>query len=392
MGRPDYASTVSRGLLRVHGSRPRLWRRSSLAILGVTGRGAAGVGQGLKKRIVRVGQIGDRVVRVHAIGGPGVLRIDRMPVEPPREGEVGIRVEAIGLNRADAMFRRNTYLKKPVLPSRLGFEAVGEVTALGQGVDGIHIGQRVNVVPGAPLAAHGVCADWVNVPAARVVPSPEGFTAAQAAALWMSYGTPYGALIEVCRIAQGQTVLITAANTTVGLAAIQICRSVGARPIATVLQEGMRQAVIDAGAGSVVVMDNEDLAQGLERAAPDGIDAAFDAVGGPQVTTIAEAMRPRGTIVVHGALSPEPTPFPLKLALRNSLSMRGHLYTEVTDDPAALVRAQQFFAEGVAAGFISPRIDRCFDLEEISEAHAYLESGQQFGKIVVMTQTGGKTA
>lgn len=88
-----------------------------------------------------------------------MLRIDRMPVEPPREGEVGIRVEAIGLNRADAMFRRNTYLEKPVLPSRLGFEAVGEVTALGQGVDGIHIGQRVNVVPGAPLAAHGVCAD-----------------------------------------------------------------------------------------------------------------------------------------------------------------------------------------------------------------------------------------
>lgn len=332
-----------------------------------------------------VRKVGNRVVRVHAIGGPEVLRIDQLPVEPPGPGEVGIQVQAIGLNRADVMFRRNTYIEKPVLPSRLGFEAVGRVTAFGIGVLGFQIGQRVNVVPGTPLGAHGTCADWVNVPATRVLPCPEGLTDVQAAALWMSYGTPYGALIEVCRLRAWQRVLITAANSTVGLAAIQIARTAGAIPICTVLTESQRLAVQEAGADAVIVMESEDFAQGLAAAAPEGIDAAFDAVGGPQVATIAEAIRPRGIIVIHGALSNEPTPFPLKLALRKNLSLRGYYYTEVTDDPAALSRAQSFLAAGIAAGIISPRIDRSFTLDEIAGAHAYLESGQQFGKVVVVT-------
>lgn len=260
---------------------------------------------------------------------------------------------------------------------------------MARGPGGVRPGQRVNIIPGAPLAAHGVCADWVNVPVSRILPCPEGLDDQQAAALWMSYGTPYGALVEVCRISKGQRVLITAANTTVGLAAIQIVRATGAIPIGTVLTENLRLPVQDAGAGAVIVLENEDLAQGLARAAPDGIDAAFDAVGGPQVTDIAEATRERGTIVIHGALSNEATPFPLKTALRKNLSLRGYYYTSVTDDAAATARAQRFFVDGIAAGIISPRIDRCFTLEDIVKAHAYLESGQQFGKVVVLTQPTG---
>lgn len=336
-----------------------------------------------------VGTIGNRVVRVHAIGGPEVLRIDHLPILPPDPGEVGVRVSAIGLNRADVMFRRNTYIEKPVLPSRLGFEAVGRVTALGTGVEGFHIGQRVNVVPGAALGVHGVCADWVNIPASRILPCPDGLDDKHAAAIWMSYGTPYGALMEVCGLSKGQYVLITAANTTVGLAAIQIARAAGAIPIGTVLKESLRLPVEDAGAEAVIVTERETLAKGLARIAPDGIDAAFDAVGGPQVTEIAEATRPFGTIVIHGALSSEPTPFPLKTALRKNISLRGYYYTSVTDNPAALGRAQRFLADGIATGVIAPKIDRCFMLENISDAHAYLENGQQFGKIVVLTQPIG---
>lgn len=330
--------------------------------------------------------VGDRVVRIHDIGGPEVLRIDRMPPEPPGLGEVGIRVHAIGLNRADVMFRRNTYIEKPVLPSRLGFEAVGTVTGLGAGVDEFRIGQRVSVVPGAPLGAHGVCADWANVPASSILPCLDGLSDSHAAALWMSYGTPYGALVEVCQISKGQRVLITAANTTVGLAAIQIIRAAGALPIGTVLHESMRQSVHEADAEEVIVVENETLAQGLARVAPEGIDAAFDAVGGPQITDIAEATRPHGIIVVHGALSNEPTPFPLKLALRKGLCLRGYLYTELTSNSAAMARAQNFFGRGITQGLISPRIDRCFMLDDIAKAHAYLESEQQFGKVVVLTE------
>lgn len=327
----------------------------------------------------------NRIVRVKGLGGPEVLRIDQELPSPPADDEVSIRVRAIGLNRADVMFRRGTYLQKPVFPSRLGFEAAGEVIATGGSVQRFRPGDRVSVIPGAPLAAHGTCADWVNIPASHVIPSSKGLDDQRAAALLMSYLTPYGALVEIRRLARGQWIVITAANSTVGLAAIDIARAIGARPIATVLGEALREPMLHAGAEAVIVIDREDLGERLQEIAPEGIHAAFDAVGGPHVETLAQALRPHGTIVIHGALSPEPTPFPLKTALRKSLSLRGYLYTEVTEAPDVLARAREFLERGIAAGAISPRIDRTYDLNDIVEAHRYLETGTQFGKIVVTT-------
>jgi len=103
------------------------------------------------------------------------------------------------------------------------------------------------------------------------------------------------------------------------------------------------------------------------------------------VAGLAEAMAIRGRIIIHGALSDEPTPFPLKLALRNSLTLRGYVYTEVTRNADSLARAHTFITRGVAEGTIRPKIDKIFTLDEVVEAHRYLESGQQFGKIVMTT-------
>ena len=191
-------------------------------------------------------------------------------------------------------------------------------------------------------------------------------------------------MIEVCRLRAGQWVLITAASSAVGLAAIQIAQAVGARPIATILGETLRPAMLDAGAQAVIT-DREDMALRLQDITGGaGLSAAFDAVGGPQVTAIAEAMQPRGAIVIHGALSPAPTPYPLKIALRNSLTLRGYVYTEVTENTDALARAIAFAQDGVKRGFIAPRIDSTYPLDRISDAHERLESGQAFGKIVLI--------
>lgn len=326
----------------------------------------------------------NRVVRFHQLGGPEVLRIEHQPPQPPRPDEVQLRVTAIALNRADAMFRRGTYLEKAQFPARSGFEVAGIVTATGSDVQGFRPGDRVNVIPGASVSRHGTAADWLTIPARHLVHQPAGLDADQAAALWMGFVTAYGALIEVCRLGSGQWVLITAASSAVGLTAIQIARAAGARPIATVLGDDMREPMLKAGAEAVIVAGRDDLAAQLAGITDgEGLHAAFDAVGGPQITAIAGAMRPHGTIVVHGALSPDPTPFPLKIALRNSLSLRGYVYTEVTGNPAALARAVTFAGKGVADGFIAPRIDRVFALDQIVEAHRHLESGRAFGKIVL---------
>ncbi len=180
-------------------------------------------------------------------------------------------------------------------------------------------------------------------------------------------------------------VVISAASSSVGLAAIQIARQAGARPIATTLTSAKRDALLAAGAYAVIATQEESLVQRLQEHTGGMLNCAFDAVGGPQVVDLAEAMVAKGNIVIHGALSSEDTPFPLKLALKKSLTFRGYVYTEVTKNTDSLARAQHFIAQGIASGTLRPHIDRTFSLDEVVDAHRYLESSQQFGKVVLTT-------
>src|SRR3546814_103332 len=132
----------------------------------------------------------------------------------------------------------------------------------------------------------------------------------------MAYLTAYGGLVEAGRLMAGDRVAISAASSSVGLAAIQIARQAGARPIAITLTSAKRAALMEAGAHAVIATQEEPLEQGLQEHAGGALNCAFDAVGGPQVVDLAQVMAPGGHIVIHRALSPEGTPFPLKLALR----------------------------------------------------------------------------
>ena len=140
-----------------------------------------------------------RVVRFHETGGPEVLRIEELEVPPPGEGEVQIRIHALGLNRAESMFRSGQYLEDPTLPARLGYEAAGTVAAIGPGVEGFQVGDAVSTIPSFSLNDHGVYGDLANVPAHAVVHHPASLSWVEAAAVWMQYLTAYGALIEAAR-------------------------------------------------------------------------------------------------------------------------------------------------------------------------------------------------
>lgn len=324
-----------------------------------------------------------RVVRFHQLGGPEVLAIEERPVPEPGPDEVLIEVSAIGLNRADVMFRTGQYLERAALPSQLGFEAAGTVIRGGANATRFTAGDIVNVMPGFDLGQCGTYADHIVMPETFVLPQPPALSNVEGAALWMAYLTAYGGLIETGRLQKGQWVVISAASSSVGLAAIQIARQVGARPIATTISSDKCDALVAAGAEAVIATREEPLKERLLEISEGGVECIFDAVGGPGVTDLADAMRPKGTLVIHGALSPESTPFPLKVALKKSLTFRGFVYTEVTQEPAALARAQSFINDGALGGFLRPQIDRAFKFDEIVEAHRYLESNRQFGKIVV---------
>lgn len=325
-----------------------------------------------------------RVVRFHQHGGPEVLRIEDVDLPAPGPGEVQIRVKALGLNRAEALLRAGTYIETPALPSGLGLEAAGVVEAVGEGVADFATGDAVSIIPPQSMVRWPAYGELVTYPAALVVKHPPSLDWRTAASVWMQYLTAYGALIDIARLRGGDVVVITAASSSVGLAAIQIANSVGATAIALTRTSAKKQALLEAGAAAVVVLAEADLEARLkEIAGPPGVRVVLDAVGGPIFEPLTAAMSKGGILIEYGGLSREPTPFPLAAVLGKTLTLRGYLVHEITGNPAKLEAAKAFILEGLEAGTLRPIIDRIFAFDQIVEAHRYLESNEQFGKIVV---------
>ncbi|MFI6791725.1 zinc-dependent alcohol dehydrogenase family protein [Nonomuraea sp. NPDC050383] len=328
-----------------------------------------------------------RTVRFHELGGPEVLRLEDLEPGEPGPGEVRIRVEAIGLNRAEALFRSGRYIQ-PVkrLPSGLGNEAAGVIEAVGPDVTGFGEGQAVSVLPSFSHNDYGVYAERAVVPASALVPRPDGVDAVAGAAVWMPHLTAYGAMAEVGGVRAGDTVVLTAASSSVGVAAIHTAGRLGATPVAVTRTSAKKRRLLDEGAAEVIVAEEEDVAgRVLELTGGRGAEYVFDAVAGPGVTELARAVAPGGTLFLWGAQSGQPTPYPGFDLGMPALNMRTYTMLEITRDPARLRRAVAFITSGLRAGTLRPVVDRLFPLEEIVEAHRHMESGAQFGKIVVTT-------
>ncbi|RVX43741.1 NADPH:quinone reductase-like Zn-dependent oxidoreductase [Nonomuraea polychroma] len=326
-----------------------------------------------------------KTVRFRELGGPDVLRLEDVEVGEPGPHELLIRVDAIGLNRAEVLFRSGHYIE-PVreFPARLGTEAAGVVEAVGADVAGFEAGQAVSVVPAFSMNDYGVYAERAIVPAAAVLRRPDGLGAVEGAAVWMPYVTAYGALVEVGGMRAGDTVVLTAASSSVGLAALQVANRVGAVPIATTRTRAKAERLRKAGAAEVIVTGEEDVvARVLDLTAGRGAEFVFDAIAGPGVVDLAKVVAPGGTLLEYGALSGEVTPYPGFELGMPALNMRTYTVHETTRDPERLRRAAAFVSSGLRSGAFEPAVDRVFGLDEIVAAHRYLEAGDQVGKIVV---------
>ena len=326
-----------------------------------------------------------KAVLFDEFGGPEVLRVGDVEVGEPGKGEVRIRVEAIGVNRAEALYRAGFYFYQPSFPSAgLGYEAAGTVKAVGEGVDDLLPGDPVATVPAFLMNEYGTYGQEVIVPAAAVVHRPDGVDAVTGAAVWMAYSTAYGMLAELGRIRPGDTVLITAASSSVGLAAIQIANHLGAIPIATTRTTDKKQRLLQAGAAHVIATDQEDILKQVGAVTGDGgVALAIDSVGGAGVHTLASALSPGGTLILYGALDPSPIPLPMAADFRGR-NIRWYSFFELTmDQPRQLRRAEHFINAGLRSGSLSPIIDRTFDLDDVVQAHRHLESNTQVGKIVL---------
>jgi len=325
-----------------------------------------------------------RVVRFHEIGGPEVLKIEDVSVPPPKAGEVQIRAKALGLNRAEVMFRTGQYVTEPQLPAILGYEVAGTVEALGPGVTGFAIGDKVSVVPCFMLGEYGLHGELENAPAFGVVKHPENLSWEEAAATWMMFVTAYGALVDIAHVRKGDVVLIRAASSSVGLAAIQIVNMLGGVSVALTRGSSKRDTLLAAGAQHVIATDEQELvAEVMKITNGKGARIAFDPVGGPEVPKILEALSFLGIFFQYGALDMSNVPVPVLALLGKDLTIRGYQLFEITKDIERLEQAKRFVVDGLASGALKPVIAKTFRLDEIVDAYRFMESNTQVGKIVV---------
>ena len=323
-----------------------------------------------------------KAIRFNQLGGPEVLHFEDVPERQPSAGEVLLKVEAVGLNRAESMFFHGLYMEQVTVPSGLGYEAAGKVTAVGDGVDPTLVGKRLSTIPGFSMTQYPVLAEEAVVPASVLAAVPESLSVVEAAAVWMQYCTAYGALVAFGKVGAGDFVIITAASSSVGLAAIQIVKAQGGTSIATTRTSAKKDQLKALGADYVIVTEEEDLAARVkEITGGKGARIVFDPVGGDYINTLAQATANGGTIFLYGMLAGKPTPFPMA-AFGRRIGLFGYTFGELRGTPE-WETMKKYIYDRLADGSFKPKIARTFPFAETVEAYKYLESNEQIGKIVI---------
>ena len=321
-----------------------------------------------------------KALRIHEDGGPEVLRLDEVedPVAGP--GEVLIRLKAASLNHLDIWLRQG--LPSVPKPRILGADGAGVVEALGEGVGGFELGQRVVLNPGLRNGAEivgehrdGTHAELIAIPSENVHPIPEELSFEEAAAFPLVYETAYRMLVTRAGLHAGEWVLVWGIGSGVGSAAFLIAKALGARVVVTSSDDGKLERARELGADETVNHESGDVVSAVKEASGGGAHVVVEHVGEATWKTSLQVARTGGRITVCGATSGPNPPANLHRIFWKQLSILGSTMGTAEDFAGVY--------ELVANGRVKPLVDRVFPLEEAAEAHRHLESGRQFGKVVL---------
>jgi NADPH:quinone reductase-like Zn-dependent oxidoreductase len=337
-----------------------------------------------------------RVIRFHKTGGPNVLKVEDMVLREPRGREVSVRVLAIGLSRVDALWREGAYFEEPALPAGIGYCAAGVVEAVGPEVTTIKVGDHVSTFPAVSLLDYTAHGEVILYPEEALFVYPQNVNFKQAVASSRGFFAAYFALVELAHLQADQYVVITAASSSMGVAAIRVAKRLGAKPIAVTRSELKIDQLTAAGADHVIVAGADDVQETiLDLTADNGADVIYDGVAGPGLEELVWATRKFGYVIVYGYLGAmeEMTLLPLGACFLRGLHLHtsykifeftGHSRLGILPNGGALERAKRFVFEALKAGLFGARIDRVFTgLEQYAAAHEYLGTNAQTGKILV---------
>ena len=311
-------------------------------------------------------------------GGADALAVHSVPVPELSPGHVLIRVRAAGVNRPDILQRQGRYPPPPGASEILGLEVAGEIAGVGAGVERWREGDRVTA-----LLAGGGYAEYALVDARHALPVPSGLDYTQAAALPETVFTVWTNVFERGRLQAGETLLVHGANSGIGVTAIQIAKAAGARVFATARGADKAARARKMGADLAVDAAAGDWAAAVKAAG--AVNVVLDMVGAEYFARNLDVLAPDGRLVVIAFLTGAAVELSLLAIMMKRLTVTGStLRARDADEKARLARAvEEHVWPWVASGALRIPVDRTFPLERAGEAHAFLEQGAQFGKVVL---------
>lgn len=323
-----------------------------------------------------------KAIRVHNPGGLEAMRLEEIPLPTPGEGEVRVKIEAIGINFID-VYKRSGIYALPT-PFTLGEEAAGVVEAVGGGVSGVKIGERV-----AWANVMGAYAEYAVVPVEKLVRVPEGLDSRTAAALMLQGMTAHYLTRSTYPLKAGETCVVHAGAGGVGLLLIQMAKMFGARVIATASSEEKRALAREAGADHTLPYEGFD--QGvLELTGGKKADVVYDGVGQATWEGSLNSLRVRGMLVLYGQSSGPVPPFdPQVLNRKGGLYLTRPSLWHYTQDRGELEWRAGEVLRWAAEGRLKVRIGAQFPLEQAAQAHAKLQGRETVGKVLLIPSGAG---
>lgn len=337
-----------------------------------------------------------RAIWITKVGGPEVLEVREAPDPEPGPGEVRVRVKAAGLNFAEISARMGLYPDAPKIPCVVGYEAAGVVDALGDGVQGIAAGTRVMA-----LIRFGAHADTLIVPAGQAIPIPDAMTFEEAAAIPVNYITAYHMLFRIASIRPGEKVLIHMAAGGVGIAALQLCRTVEGIVTFGTASGSKHDELRKQGCTHPIDYHQVDYAEAIrELTAGKGVDVVLDALGGKDWKKGYELLRPAGRLVAFGFANmhngerrslfnvarqfvamPSFTPLRLMDTNRTVAGVNiGHLWGEMEMLREELDAIIELYKEGK----VKPHVGESFSFDRAADAHRSIQERRNVGKVVLV--------
>jgi len=314
-------------------------------------------------------------------GGPDVLEMQRVPVPSPRAGEVLVRVASAGVNRPDVLQRMGAY-PPPLDASPLpGLEVAGEIVTAGQGVDAAVIGQQICV-----LVAGGGYAQYAVAPYAQCLPVPPGLSLVEAAAIPETLMTVWANLFERAYVVEGDIVLIHGGTSGIGTMAISLCRLFDIEIIVTCGSDDKCAQALEWGAAHAINYKSQDYVAEVKRiTGGQGVQAVLDMVGGDYVPRNIECMAEDGRHVSIAVLGGAKTSIFLPTVMSKRLTLTGSTLRPRSSGFKSLVADEimRTVWPFVEQGRLRPAMDQRFALADAAKAHARMDAGEHFGKIVL---------